>query len=98
MGRLAGSGRALVNEQIGYRDTSQGPQDDLRYRMMASPTGRQMASDGSFVFAVYPSDPTQAILSPPDGTAVMWEDEATGDRFISTFLRATGWKSTQLST
>lgn len=95
---MLAAGEPAVTQGFGYRDTSQdAPSDDLRYRMMASPTGRQLAGDGSFVFAVYDTDPTVALLSPPNGTTVMWEDAGTGDRFISTFLRATGWKSVQVA-
>lgn len=79
-----------MNDQIGFQDTSQVPGDDLRYRMSMSPTGRQIVLDGSFVLALYTDDPADAIISPPDGTCVLWSN--AGTLTLASFTRATGWQ------
>ena len=76
-------------QQTGFRDTSAEPADDLRGRMSLSPTGRQLASDGSFVLGLYTADPADALISPPDGTCVLWNN--SGTLTIAAFTRATGW-------
>lgn len=81
----------------GARDIEADPLDKTQQALRQSPTGLQLSIDGSFVLATYSTDPTMSILSPPDGKTVLWEDPVTGDRFISTFLRATGWKSVQVT-
>jgi hypothetical protein len=79
---------------IGYRDTSGMPADDLRGRMSMSPSGRQIATDGNFVFPIVPFDPATARSNAteiyPDGSPVIYV--RAGVQEMWTFTRATGWE------
>ncbi len=80
----------------GQQDASQ--QDELRGRLALSPTGRQLARDGSFVKATYTTDPAKVLIAPGDGVQVLWDDTAgSGHVFDCTFLRSTGWLYVQIS-
>ncbi len=74
---------------VGFRSVGDAP-DDLRGRMASSPTGRQLASDGSFVLSGFTQDPAQVLLSPSDNTMVLWDN--VGVLTLASFTRATGWK------
>lgn len=59
--------------------------------MSQAPTGRQMAIDGTFVVSVYTEDPAGVLLSPSNGTVVMWDD--AGTLRLRGYTRATGWQT-----
>jgi hypothetical protein len=63
----------------------------LAHVIRQSPTGSQMAIDGSFVVSLYADDPANALLSPPDGTVVMWND--SGTLRLRGYTRDTGWQT-----
>lgn len=79
---------------MNYQDVTQRP-DDLRARMLLSPTGRQLAVDGSLSLAVYTDDPTTAIPSPAQGATVLWND--AGTLKLGAYTRETGWKFVALT-
>ncbi len=78
---------------VGFRSVGDSP-DDLRGRMASSPTGRQLVSDGSFVLSGFTQDPAGVLLSPPDNTAVLWDNG--GALTLAAFTRAAGWQYTVL--
>lgn len=65
--------------------------------LQASPTGMQLTLGGPFVFQVLDHDPRLDPDPSTDGVAVLWEDATTGDRFLDTFMRSSGWKKVQVS-
>jgi hypothetical protein len=65
--------------------------DALRRAMSQSPTGTQMAIDGTFVLSVYTDDPADVLLQPANGTVVMWDD--AGTLRLRGYTRATGWQT-----
>jgi len=80
---------------IGFRDiTQQPPMDDLRHRMSASPTGRQLAVDGNLVVEIVDFDPNDASADitqiRPDGSEVLYIRSGTQERW--SFTRETGWQ------
>lgn len=79
-----------MTSDYGQRDVSQAAGDELAGRLRMSPTGRQLSSDGSFVLGLYTSDPASALIAPPDGTCVLWNN--AGVLTLAAFTRATGWK------
>lgn len=87
-----------MNEQhgIGYKDVS-GLGNDVAWHLNASPTGRRLAIDGTFVLTYTNTNPEDAYLTASDGAAWLYEDLATGDRFFVTFARGSGFKSVQVS-
>ncbi len=60
-------------------------------KMRQSPTGNQLTLDGSFVVSVFDDDPANSLLSPPDGTVVMWND--SGTLRLRGYTRDTGWQT-----
>jgi hypothetical protein len=67
----------------------------LARQMSQSPTGRQLALDGSLILSVYTDDPGDGLLSPSDGTAVVWNN--AGVLTLCVYTRSTGWKYRTLS-
>lgn len=82
---------------IGYRSVEGGGGEDVAGRLHASPTGRRLAIDGTFVFTYTNTDPETAYLTASDGAAWLYEDLATGNRFFVTFTRDSGFKSVQVT-
>lgn len=82
----------MSEQQIGYQTVDEG---NLRGRMAASPTGRQLSIDGSFLLPLYTDDPADALLSPAEGLTVLWKDGAT--RKIASYTRAGGWEYVALA-
>lgn len=66
----------------------------LRYRMMASPTGRQLVSDGSLVLGLLNFDPNTALANAtqiyPDGAVGIYVRAGVQEQWA--FTRATGWQ------
>lgn len=84
-------------DQIGYRDVVAQPPNALNGRMMASPTGRQLAIDGNLAFTVNDSDPSlDPAFQPSEGIAVMWPD-GSGNLWLSAYTRDTGWTTVELA-
>lgn len=85
-----------MNQAFGYRNTSEGSNsvDDIRYRMMSSPTGRQLARDGSFVREIVtfdPADPSANLTQVwPNGSSVLYDRAGTLESW--SYTRATGWQ------
>lgn len=77
-------------QQIGYSVRT----DDLRQRMLASPTGRQLSVDGSLVVEIVAFDPGDPSANTtqvwPDGSEVIYIRTGTQERW--SFTRATGWQ------
>jgi hypothetical protein len=73
---------------VGDRSALITRQQNLRGQITASPTGRNLML-GSFVLALYTDDPADAIPSPPDGTAVLWDN--SGTLTLAAFTRDIGW-------
>jgi len=83
--------RMTQQQEWGFRNVDAQPSSEsLAGRMNASPTGRQMANDGSFVKAIYTVDPALALISPANGLEVTWDD--AGVIKDCKFARETGWK------
>ena len=59
--------------------------------MQQSPTGAQLIIDGSFVLDYVEVNPSLTILSPPDGTVIMWNDSHT--LRLRGYSRDTGWQT-----
>ncbi len=66
-----------------------GPRD-LEARLSAGVTGRQLAVDGTFALTLLSTDPATQIISPSDGTAVLWLN--SGVLTLAAFTRSTGWR------
>lgn len=73
----------------GQQDAGQN-RDDLRGRLAMSPTGRQLAIDGSFVAQGTSGDPTDEFLSPPENFVVLRNNSGTLEWWG--FTRDTGWQ------
>lgn len=77
---------------FGYRDVVAAPVDRLAWTLRNSPTGNQLAIDGSFVLPYTTTNPSLSILSPSEGTAWLWND--SGTLRVRAYSRATGWMTT----
>lgn len=74
----------------GQRNANEGNADELAGRLRHGPTGRQLATDGSFVHRVVEEDPATLFLMPPNGFTVVWNHGGTLENW--TFTRDTGWQ------
>lgn len=74
--------------QYGYREIAT---TALLSALSQSPTGLQLSIDGSFILPLYTTNPANSIITPPDGTTVLWSD--SGTLRIRAFTRATGWQT-----
>ena len=75
---------------VSYREPDKSVKS-LMNIMQQSPTGSQVVIDGSFVMDYVEVDPSLSILSPPDGTVIMWND--SGTLRLRAYSRDTGWQT-----
>lgn len=83
-----------VEGQIGDRQGRLEARDQLRARLNATPTGRNLQS-GSDTRYKFDSDPTGTEGSWPDGATGYFVDGAT--LWLCLYDRETGWVTVQLS-
>lgn len=82
-------------EEFGFKNATPSG-DNLRSRLMQSPTGRQLAIDGNLIAPLFASNPAlNDVNVPPQCTFGFYINGA--DLWMSSFTRETGWVSVQLS-
>ena len=79
-----------MTQDIGIQQSDANSMAALRWRLSQSPTGRQLAIDGSFILPLEDDDPGTSDKIPADGTIVMYDDSGTLE--LWGFTRATGWQ------